>query len=53
MALEKQGLSDDKLRHKAKAREYLAEIRTEAGTDELLERSDLKPIAEASPASTP
>ncbi len=32
----------------AKAAEYLEEIRTEAGSDSVLERADLKPVADAS-----
>ncbi len=41
-------------RHSQKARELLEEMRKEAGTDTLLQRSDLKPIhAETAGAATP
>ncbi len=43
-----EGRSEDAARHTTKATEYLDEIRAEAGSDALLERADLKPVAEAS-----
>jgi hypothetical protein len=41
------GRSEDTARHRSKAAEYLEEIRTEAGSDAILSRADLAPIAEA------
>ena len=46
------GGNDDAARHMARAVQALDEIRTEAGTDQLLSRADLKPIAEAAATST-
>jgi len=42
--LDSAGNGDDAARHAAKAAEYLEEIRTESGTDAVLERTDLKHI---------
>jgi ATP/maltotriose-dependent transcriptional regulator MalT len=41
-----QGRVDEASRHAAKASEYLDQIKDETGTDSLLLRSDLRPIAE-------
>ncbi len=47
------GNESDAARSAAKAAEYLEEIRTEAGSDALLARADLAPVAEAAGAPTP
>jgi tetratricopeptide (TPR) repeat protein/predicted Ser/Thr protein kinase len=43
------GRSEDAARHAERAARHLEEIRTEAGTEQILERADLKPIADAAP----
>jgi tetratricopeptide (TPR) repeat protein/predicted Ser/Thr protein kinase len=50
--LRDQGDAEDAARHESKAAEYLQQMRDEAGSDALLNRADLEPIAEsAGPAA--